>query len=245
MTYRVKGWASFQSYKDRNPTWIRLHRSLLDDYEFATLSLQARAMLPLLWLLAAENADPTSGIIGTSIERIAFRLRLNSSDVKEALTHLIEKGFVITDEPLNHACNDSVYNPCKSVTPETETETEERQIQRQREKRVHKIVTEPPLFDQFWQAYPRQRRGDRDKALAAYRKAIAENKTTEEQIHAAVVRYASSRDVAQGYAAGAAAWLNNAGFDNQPIAATSKPADGLTDYERGLLGAVTGFSAQA
>jgi hypothetical protein len=37
---RVKNWSEFQHYKDRNPPWIKLHRTLLDhDYEAAILAL--------------------------------------------------------------------------------------------------------------------------------------------------------------------------------------------------------------
>jgi hypothetical protein len=29
-----KNWKSFQHYKDRAPAWIKLHKALLDDYNF-------------------------------------------------------------------------------------------------------------------------------------------------------------------------------------------------------------------
>ncbi len=32
--FKIKNWSSFQSYKDRQPPWIRLHKNLLDDYTF-------------------------------------------------------------------------------------------------------------------------------------------------------------------------------------------------------------------
>ena len=48
---RPKNWHSFQHYKDRDPTWIKLHKKLLDDYEFQSLPLASRALAPMLWLL--------------------------------------------------------------------------------------------------------------------------------------------------------------------------------------------------
>jgi hypothetical protein len=52
---RVKNWAEFQHYKDRNPPWIKLHRALLDDYEFARLPDASKAHLVLIWLLASQS----------------------------------------------------------------------------------------------------------------------------------------------------------------------------------------------
>jgi len=240
--YHVKGWAEFQHYKDRSPAWVKLHKSLLDNYEFHCLPLASRALAPMLWLLASENEDPMSGLIPGDMKKIAFRLRLTVKEVEEAIKPLIDNGFI---EVLQDAST-TLAEPEQHAIPEKERETEKETYREEREieaRSSKKIQAEPDLFEQFWQAFPRQRRGDRDKALTAYRKALA--KTTEDKIHAAVIRYASSRDVAQGFAAGAAAWLNNAGYDNNPIPASAKPSDGLTDYERGLLGAVAGFGANA
>ena len=57
MLLKVKDWSSFQSYKDRKPPWIRLHKSLLDNFEFQSMSANARALLPMFWLLASEDDD--------------------------------------------------------------------------------------------------------------------------------------------------------------------------------------------
>lgn len=66
---------------------------------------------------------------------------------------------------------------------------------------------EPPGFDEFWEIYPRQRRGSKDKARAAYLKALT--RTTKEEIYDGTAKYAASDEVARGYAKGAAAWLND------------------------------------
>lgn len=52
-----KNWTSFQHYKDRAPPWIRLHRGLLDDYEFQCLPVASRALAPMLWLLASAETS--------------------------------------------------------------------------------------------------------------------------------------------------------------------------------------------
>ena len=64
----------------------------------------------------------------------------------------------------------------------------------------------PPLFDKFWEAYPKARRDSKNKTLPAYRKALT--RTTEEVIYEAVIRYSASDEVARGFAKGTIAWLN-------------------------------------
>lgn len=61
--FAVVGWSDFQHYKDRDPIWIKLHRSLLDSYKWACLPDASRALLVGIWLLAARHdnripADP-------------------------------------------------------------------------------------------------------------------------------------------------------------------------------------------
>ena len=41
MILTVRNWSDFQHYKDRSPPWIRLHRDLLDNYEFNACRLLA------------------------------------------------------------------------------------------------------------------------------------------------------------------------------------------------------------
>ena len=93
-------------------------------------------------------------------------------------------------------------------------------------------------FERFWEAYPRQRRGSHEQALKAWKRAL--KKTTPEIIHAAVNRYSRSREVTDGYAKGAAAWLNAERYTDEPITHTARAFDGLTGYERGLVGATLG-----
>lgn len=51
---RVVGWEQFQHYKDRDPIWIKLHRTVLDSYEFGRLQDASKAHLMLIWLLAGR-----------------------------------------------------------------------------------------------------------------------------------------------------------------------------------------------
>ena len=117
---RVKNWSRYQSYKDRRPPWIRFHRSILDDYKYQSMSAESRALLPMLWLLACEDADPTSGLIRADVEEISFRLRLSHETVTGSLHEIEDADFI--------GCIESVTEPLRgrdeTVTPETETEAE-------------------------------------------------------------------------------------------------------------------------
>lgn len=62
-------------------------------------------------------------------------------------------------------------------------------------------------FDKFWEIFPRARRGNRQKALTAWRKAIG--RETPEAILTGLASYCKSDEVRRGFAKGAAAWLND------------------------------------
>jgi hypothetical protein len=127
-----KNWASFQHYKDRSPAWIKLHRGLLDDYEFARLPVESRALAPMLWLLAAEHED---GKIDASLDKLCFRLRMTAGEISEALHPLIEAGFFIEasrSEYVEHVASTALQTTEKCAPleeerrEETQEETEER-----------------------------------------------------------------------------------------------------------------------
>lgn len=89
-TITPKGWSSFQHYTNRNPPWIKLHKSLLDNFEFQCLPVASRALAPMLWLLASEFQD---GAIPLDPAKLAFRLRLSEAELNDALKPLISEGF--------------------------------------------------------------------------------------------------------------------------------------------------------
>ncbi len=91
-----KDWDTFQHYKTRSPPWIKLHRKLLDNYEFACLPVASRALAPMLWILASEYEK---GNIKATPQEIAFRFRTSIDDLMAALTPLIESGFFLDIGP--------------------------------------------------------------------------------------------------------------------------------------------------
>ncbi len=87
---RPKNWHDFQHYKNRAPIWIKLHRRLLDDYEFHCLPLASRALAPMLWLLASEYEN---GDIPGDTRAIAFRLHITLQELSDAFQPLVDAGF--------------------------------------------------------------------------------------------------------------------------------------------------------
>jgi len=105
-----KNWKSFQHYKHRSPPWVKLHRSLLDDFDYQCLPVASRALAPMLWLLASESDD---GTIEATREELAFRLRMGEKDFEDALKPLINKGFFKNDSK-------ALAKPKQSAVPEIE-----------------------------------------------------------------------------------------------------------------------------
>ena len=93
-----KNWSQFQHYKNRNPPWIKLHKPLLDDYEFQCLPLASKALAPMLWLLASESQEHETGAIDGDYKKLAFRLRLTEKVLEEAIKALIDKGFFTVED---------------------------------------------------------------------------------------------------------------------------------------------------
>jgi hypothetical protein len=118
---KVPNWREFQHYKNRRPPWIKLHRTLLDNYDYHQLPLASRALAPCLWLIASDDEN---GVIQCASEALAFRLRVTEGDLLEALKHLIDRGFFVDASMLLASCD-------QHAMPETEREgeTEERPFQ--------------------------------------------------------------------------------------------------------------------
>lgn len=114
MKLTPKNWKVFQHYKDRCPPWIKLHRDLLNDRAFMSLSVASKALAPMLWLLASESAD---GSFDGSPEEIEFRTRMPIKEVHSSLKELISKGFFVDASNMLAEC-------LQDAIPERETETE-------------------------------------------------------------------------------------------------------------------------
>jgi hypothetical protein len=87
----VKNWDEFQHYKKRNPPWIKLYRTIVDDYHFAALKDKTKAHLLMIWLLASS----AEGRVPHDAKFIASRI--NATEPIE-LDAIIAAGFLIAQE---------------------------------------------------------------------------------------------------------------------------------------------------
>ena len=88
--YVIRNWARHQHYKHRDPPWIKVHRSLLNDPEYHELNDSARALLLELWILGPDK----DGHVSDDSNVLAFRLRRASNMLAEPLQSLVEHGFI-------------------------------------------------------------------------------------------------------------------------------------------------------
>ena len=170
MIISPKNWGDFQHYKDRAPPWIKLHKTLLDNFEFQSLPVASRALAPMLWLLASDHEG---GEIDAAPKKLAFRLRMTEREVTDALNPLIDNGFF----SVMHGASEPLADRKQCAMPETEAEKRKEE----REKKARD-------FEIFWKAYPKKEaKKDAEQAWAKVDASI-------EVLLAAVAARAKSED---------------------------------------------------
>lgn len=204
----VKSWGEFQHYKERNPPWIKLHKRLLDNYEYHRLPDASKALAPMLWLLASESDD---GSIEFDAGRIAFRLRTNVEWLEAALKPLIDGEFLAFDGNAITA-----LAPCKSETRlETEAETQEKtESERMRAQLLDRE------FESWYAIYPVHK--GRGQALRGYK--TARKKATAETLLEGAKRYRDDPNRKPEFTKHPATWLHSEGWldESQPSDSKSK-----------------------
>ena len=137
MTYRIKGWAKFQHFKDRRPPWIKLYREILEDPDWHDLDGDTAKVLVALWLLASEDEDQEGKLPDS--RRLAFRLRMSETKVTQALSklsHWLEQDDI-----------DLISDGYQDDAPETE----KRQIKETDKRQSNNGVPQPTgVSDQVW-----------------------------------------------------------------------------------------------
>ena len=131
-------WADLQHYKDRSPPWIKLHKKLLDNFEWHSLPVASRALAPMLWLLASEHER---GEIDAAPKKLAFRLRMTEREAADAVKPLIDNGFF----QLVQGDSSTLADRKQGAMPETEAE-----------KRKEEAEKKARDFEEFWKAYPKK-----------------------------------------------------------------------------------------
>lgn len=85
--FQVKNWAEFQHYKKRNPPWIKLHRSVLDNPDFSCLQDASKLHLILIWLLASQTGNKLPYDEGWLTKKLMLQKKI-------LLQPLIDNGFI-------------------------------------------------------------------------------------------------------------------------------------------------------
>jgi hypothetical protein len=179
----VKNWASFQHYKDRSPSWIKLHKALLDDFTFQRLPVASRALAPMLWLLASESAD---GSIDHDVPMLAFRLRQTEQEIEGALKSLIQAGFFQLEQSASAPLAAGKQDACLETEVETEKETEKEK----KKPRSRSAWSYTPEFEKAWALYPKHQGASKVDAFKAWEARIKSGATPEAMTEG-VVRYAA------------------------------------------------------
>lgn len=187
--YRIPNWADYQQYKDRDPSWIKLHKRILNNRAYMELPLEAKGLLPMMWILASESSQPREGIIEIDDDDIAFRLRVKKDVLLKNIAILVSACF-ITD-----------------VRSRTELYTEKRR----EETETYRKETEDNMsdFEELWKMYPR-RDGSKKRAKELYKKALKEG-ATHGQITDGIRRYEEklrAEGTEQRFIAHCTTWLN-------------------------------------
>lgn len=125
----VKNWTKFQHYRDRDPPWIKLHKSLLDDYEFCRLQDASKLHLIMLWLYAARN----NGRMPNDPEFLRNKLSLSKPP---DLKLLIEKGFLIVEQDASVMLSPRLQD----AMPEGEGETYKQEAETEVDRRAPRFT---------------------------------------------------------------------------------------------------------
>ena len=146
MTWKCKNWDEWQTYrKDREqPPWIKLHRRLMRDHDWADMTDAQRGQLVSIWLLAADNNGEIS-------DQPALIQKLCYLTEPVDLKFFEERGFLIfqgSDAPAASPRRRGDQPEKSRVEAEAETEY-------------------CADFCAFWDAYPRKT--DKKRAYRAWK----------------------------------------------------------------------------
>jgi hypothetical protein len=171
MIIRAKNWGEFQHYKDRDPSWIKLHKKLLDNYEFHSLPIASRALAPMLWLLVSESKE---GEIEASEQKLAFRLHLSVGELTDALMPLVQSGFFEMEQdainPLAEAERNAIPEKEEQVEKQEQKELTSADADPSKPEPQPKKAPYPEEYENFWSEYPTDPLMSKKKAYEQWKK---------------------------------------------------------------------------
>lgn len=137
---RVKDWHTFQHYSTRNPPWIKLHKSILDDPDWHGLDPAHAKALVMIWLIASES----DGVLPNE-RKLAFRLRMTEKQCASTLSALSH--WIIQDD------SDALATRYQDASLEEDKEKEtERDGERASARPPKRSISLPKDFEPDWSA---------------------------------------------------------------------------------------------
>ncbi len=137
---RIKNWGRFQHYSDRNPTWIKLHREILNDMEMHKLPGDVFKTLIGLWLVASETAK--DGRLPAS-EVLEFRLRIPKKTIEEHIS-LLSQWLESDDSIVLADCKQNGGTEKRREEKEKRREDGENSFRGRKEDNTYYL---PPMYD--------------------------------------------------------------------------------------------------
>lgn len=100
--YYVKNWWKYQHYRDRNPPWIKLEKSILHSPAVQSLKIEDRWRLLTLWLIASEHGG-SFGVAKAELRRslgVATHYQALNVLARLEATGLISQQDIRGDKPV-------------------------------------------------------------------------------------------------------------------------------------------------
>lgn len=199
---RIKNWEKYQHYKDRDPPWVKLHRSLLNDPDWFDLDPVAAKAMVMLWLIASENEGNLP-----DARKLAFRLRITEIKMRSIL------------QQLSHWLVHDASTPLATCPPETEAETQEKT-----EADIPSSASAADDFpedfrERFWEAYPRK--VGKAGAIGRLERLRKQHLVSWAKLIAAVRAYAATAD--PQFTKHPITWLNQGCWDDEPLRNGTSP----------------------
>lgn len=111
--FSIKNYGLYQHYKTRNPPWIKLYRSFLNDYEMRRLPVESRLAYIGLLILAAETDNRIPVDYKFISERLGFEVN------KSIVTPIIHSGFLLASHNAHALACDALPSSLLSSSEES------------------------------------------------------------------------------------------------------------------------------
>ena len=160
--FRVANWDTLQHYKDRSPPWIKLHNSLLDDYQFSCLQDASKAHLFAIMMLASR----TDNKLPVNPEWIKHKI---SATCEVDINALLDSGYIelIESNQLDSSASNPLAGRYQDASPE-KRRVEQSRGEGEKSQSPARTKNYPPEFESFWRAYPSNRKGSKQRALVEW-----------------------------------------------------------------------------